>query len=357
MAPLTGPVAPEGKAMQQGFTLAVDEINAAGGVNGHPIAVATEDTKGTPSNATTAARKLIQQEKVGLLFGTILGDASIPVNKLATQAKVPLIKTIKDDYLHSPLCSEYFFKLGESDYQLLSPMLPFMIKKYGKRVALVGDDYSFPHAYNKTATSILKKSGGTVVAEEYAPLGTSDWSSVIGKLRAANPSFVLASVVGGDAIAFLKQGKKLGLLDKHTPVTGTPLQQEFYPAVPNIVDGLYYPLRYSDQIDTPANKKFVAAFRKRYKGDAPIAAVTANSYTAVHFIAKAVKSSGGASADDIVKGLRGAKLSDSVYGKKPISFDPKNNVLVTDIYLSRLEAGGKYTIVKDWGAISDPTKC
>jgi len=356
LAPLTGPVAPEGKAMQRGFDMAVAEVNAAGGVLGQPLKVVVEDDQGTPSVATTAARKLLQRDRVDVVFGTITGDTTIAVKQLVTQAKVPFMKAILDDYLHSPLCSRYFFKLGESDYQLLKPLAPFMAERFGRRVALVGSDYSFPHSYNQTAKPLLSAAGAQVVAEEYAPLGTAEWSSVIGKLKGARPDFVLSSVVGGDAIALLKQAQSLGLL-KSSEITGVSINQEFYPAVPTLMDGRWGTFRYSDQLDNPANRNFVADYRAKYQDQAPIPSVTANAYVGVHLLAKAVAAAGGTDAEKIVAALAGVKLSDTVYGPEEISFDPGNQVLNTNIYLAQIASGGKYTISKGAGVTADPTKC
>jgi len=334
----------------------VAEVNAAGGVLGKPLEVVVEDDQGTPSVATTAARKLLQRDRVDVVFGTITGDTTIAVKQLATQAKVPFMKAILDDYLHSPLCSRYFFKLGESDYQLLEPLAPFMVERFGRRVALVGSDYSFPHSYNQTAKPLLSAAGAQVVAEEYAPLGTAEWSSVIGKLKGARPDFVLSSVVGGDAIALLKQAQSLGLL-KSSEITGVSINQEFYPAVPTLMNGRWGTFRYSDQLDNAANRKFVADYRAKYSDDAPIPSVTANSYVGVHLLAKAVGAAGGTDADKIVAALAAVKLADTVYGPEEISFDPGNQVLNTNIYLAQIASGGKYTISRGAGVTADPTKC
>jgi urea transport system substrate-binding protein len=355
LAPLTGSVAPEGAALTAGIKLAVAKIDASGGVLGKPITLYTLDTQANPSLATLDARKLIEQDQVNVLYGTILGNESAPVEKLATAARIPFMKQILDDYLHSNTCSNYYYKLGESDYQLLSSLVPFMIHKYGKKVALVGDDYSFPHAYNETAKTLIARAGGTVVSEQYSPLGTSEWSSTIGKLSSAKPSWVLSSVVGGDAIAFLKQAHSLGF---KAPITGVSLNAEFYPALGGITDGSYVTVRYTDQIATAANRAFVKAFRAANPGDAaPIASVTANAYTGLLLLAKAINAKGSLSSSAILAGLKTVSLSNTIYGPGTISFNPANNILSANIYLVQVEAANVYKIIKNEGVTPDPTKC
>jgi urea transport system substrate-binding protein len=355
LAPLTGSVAPEGAALMAGIKLAVAKIDASGGVLGKPITLYTLDTQANPSLATQDARKLIQQDQVNVLYGTILGNESAPVEKLATAAKIPFMKQILDDYLHSNTCSPYYYKLGESDYQLLSSLIPFMIHKYGKNVALVGDDYSFPHAYNQTAKTLIARAGGKVVTEQYSPLGTSEWSSTIGKLSAAKPSWVLSSVVGGDAIAFLKQAHSLGFKPS---ITGVSLNAEFYPALGGITNGSYVTVRYTDQINTATNRAFVKAYRAANAGNtAPIASVTANAYTGLQLLAKAINAQGSLSSSAILAGLKKVSLSNTIYWPGTISFNPSNNILSADIYLVQVEAGNVYKIIKNEGVTPDPTKC
>jgi ABC-type branched-subunit amino acid transport system substrate-binding protein len=356
LAPITGPVAPEGEALRRGFEMGVKLVNGKGGVLGSPVTFTVEDDQGTPSVATTAAKKLIQRDQVDMIFGTITGDTTLAVKQIAAQAKLIFMKAILDDYEHSDMCSELLFKLGESDAQLLKPSVPFMVSKYGRQVALVGSDYSFPHAYNATAKPLLDAAGAQVVAEEYSPLGTTEWSSVIGKLKAANPDFILSSVVGGDAIALLKQADALGLL-KTVGITGVSLNQEFYPAVPDIMNGRYVTVRYTDQLDNSANQVFVQEYRTTYKDTTPIAVVTANAYIGVQLLAAAMNAAGTTDAAKTADQLRKVTMSDTIYGPDQIAFDPNNQILDTAIYLTQIEPGGKYTVRQTAGVTADPTKC
>lgn len=356
LTPVTGPLAPEGEALKRGFEMGLDAVNSAGGVFGKDITFVIEDDQGTASVATTMAKKLIQQENVDVVFGTVAGDTTIAVMQLATQAKVPFMKTLLDDYLNSPLCSDYFFKLGESDYQLLKPLIPYMVQNVGTSVALVGSDFSFPHAYNDTAKTMLADAGAQVVTEQYAPLGTTEWSSVIGKVKSAQPDFILSSVVGGDAIAFMKESDSLGLLND-IDLTGISLNQEFYPGAPEVMDGRTTTVRYTDQIDNDANKAFVGEYRSRYNDPTPIAVVTANSFVGMHMLAEAVNTAGTNDPTEILSALRAVTFSDTVYGSDTISFDPNNQVLNTNIDIVKIESGGKYTIVDTAGVTPDPTKC
>ena len=141
-----------------------------------------------------------------------------------------------------------------------------MVKKFGKKWTLVGSDYLSPHAYLDIGKKLLADNGATVLTEEYAPLGTTDWSSVVAKLKGANPEVILSAVVGGDAIAFIKAAGSLDLLSK-SHITGVILP-DYYPALGNAIDGQYVVARYSEEIPTEANKSFVSAYKQKY-GEGP----------------------------------------------------------------------------------------
>ncbi|MGO4841348.1 ABC transporter substrate-binding protein, partial [Rhizobiaceae sp. 2RAB30] len=126
------------------------------------------------------------------------------------------------------------------------------------------------------AKSKLLAAGGTVLAEEYAPLGTSDWSSIVSKLKASDPEVVLSSVVGGDAITFVKAAHSLGLLEK-AKITGISLQPEFYPAMGSVVDGQFTVARYTPEIKSEGNAVFMQAYKQAH-GDGPIPSIASTAY-------------------------------------------------------------------------------
>jgi ABC-type branched-subunit amino acid transport system substrate-binding protein len=350
LAPVTGPVAAEGAGIKRGFDLAVKEINANGGVLGHPIKVVSGDDRADPAIATQAANKMITQDHVNMLFGTITGDTALAVAKVAAAAKIPF--STAEMGTMDAACDHYVWAFGETDPMILKPLVPHMIASRGKRVALVGSDYNFPHSFNKLASQLVTQAGGTVVDEEYSPLGTSDWQPVVNKLAAAKPDWILSAVVGGDAVAFMKQADQFGLLTS-TPVTGISLIQDYYPALGTIDEGRELVTRYADELPTDANKKFVQAYRAAYNWQDPIQGVAANAYEGLHFIAKAVAAAGDTSSDAIVRAM-GTTTMDGIFGQDKFS---ANHRFETAMQLVQIQSGGKYVPVKNLGVVTDPTEC
>jgi ABC-type branched-subunit amino acid transport system substrate-binding protein len=353
VAPLTGPVAPEGMSMQRGFELGVADLNAAGGIAGHPVEIITQDDQAVPSAAGTIVKKFIQQQKVDLIFGTITSDEETVAEKLGASAGVPVI--FPESGFWMSFCGSTSILLGETSHELLDPLIPFMVEKFGKKWAVVGNDYEFPHEYLGIGKALLAKAGATVVEEQYAPLGTADWSSTIAKLKAAAPDVVLSAVVGGDAISFVKQAASLGLLPG-TQITGITLQPEFYGAMGSAVDGLYNAVRYTEEIKTASNDKFKTAYRAKY-GEGPIPMVATTSYYALQFIKAAVETAGSYEHKAVMQAFRSGVEATTILSDTPLKIDPVTLAVDYPVYICQIQPGGLFKIAKDVGIVKSGLAC
>jgi len=352
VAPLTGPVAPEGIAMQRGFDLAIDTINAAGGIAGHRIEVVSQDTQAVPAVAGTVVKKFIQEEKVDMIVGTITNDEEVVAAQLCTAAGVPVLFP-EAGFWHS-FCDSTCVLMGENSFDLNAPLVPFMAEKFGKKFLLIGSDFSFPHAYLGVAKRYMKKAGVTVLDELYAPLGTADWSSSIAKIKSAKPDVIYSAVVGGDAIAFAKQAQSLGLLPG-AHLTGMNLQPEFYPAMGGAVDGQYTCVRYSEDIHTAANRKFIAAYKKKY-GQGPIPLVATTAYYSLDFVKAAVEKARTYDKKAVFNAFKGLRAK-TILSDKPLRIDPTTLNVGYPMYITQIQKGGLYKIVKKVGFVKNDLKC
>lgn len=352
VAPLSGPVAPEGLSMQNGFKLGLDAINAAGGIAGKPVVAVTQDTKADPAVVVTVCKKFIQEEKVDMIVGTITNDEEDAANKVCSAAGVPLA-FIEAGFWHS-FCNSSAVLFGENSYDLCAPLVPFMAEKFGKKFLLIGSDFSFPHAYLGVAKKYIAQVGGTVVDELYAPLGTPDWSSSIAKIKSANPDVIFSGVVGGDAIGFAKQAQALGLLP-NAHLTGVNLQPEFYPAMGGAVDGQYACVRYSEGIANADNDQFKAAYKKAY-GAGPIPLVGSTAYYAFRFIKAAVEKAGSYDKKKVFAAFKGIEAMTPL-SDKPLKIDPTTVSVGYPMYICQIQPGGLYKIVKDVGLVKNELAC
>ncbi|MEV7531628.1 MULTISPECIES: ABC transporter substrate-binding protein [Streptomyces] len=350
VVPLTGPVSQVGTALRNGLELAVKKVNAEGGVGGRPVEYVVVDDAGDPANSTQLARRLIRQEKVTMLFGTITGDTAEAVGKVADEAKVPFGTAILGDTEH---CFPYQWGFGESTRQMLAPAVPALIAKYGTKVALVGSDYNYPRFYAGIAEQLVKDAGGTVVAREFSPLGQTDWQPVVKRLSAAKPDLVLSMVVGADAVTFSKQAQQFGLLTPRLGYEGAPLDADFYPALAPLVEGRTHTVRWSDGVEDAESRAFADSYRSAYDWKAPIPEVAGNAYFGVRFFLGAAAEAGSTDPKAVNEAI-GAFRYDSPLGEGT-RFHPSNHVLQADMRDVTIGAGGAYKVTRTHPMVADET--
>jgi ABC-type branched-subunit amino acid transport system substrate-binding protein len=348
IVPATGPISSAGLALQHGFEVAVDVVNAEGGVNGQPVEYTVEDDRSDPAASTQIANKFTQSGEVSLLFGTITGDTAAAVTAVAENAKVPFATSILGD---PAVCSPYGWGFGESIRQLLKPGIPALIEQYGPRVALVGSDYNFPHDYAEVAKGIIADNGGTVVADEYSPLGTTDFESTITRLKAAEPDVLLAMVVGADAITFTQQAAAFGLLTPDVGFEGAPTDADYYLPLADIVNGRDKLVRWSDGFTDDESVAFVEAYREKSGNEGPVPEVAASAYFAFRFIAAAAEDAGANDAATINEALGDFQFT-SPLGENT-HFAGESQTLQANMFLTRIQPGGTYEVVEDLGFVED----
>ena len=348
LAPMSGVSSHYGPILRNAAEMAVEEINAGGGILGRPVRLLLEDDKFSSAPAAEAAKNLLGKEQVVALIGTISSastNAAIPV---ATRAKRPFLYVIQGEYKG---CNPYIFALGPTPYQQVKFWAPWMLKNLGKSIYMIGSDYVFPHELNAEIKKIMEPLGGKVTGEEYVALGTKDFSTILTRVEAARPEVLLSSMVGSDAIAFLKQAHEFGL-HKKMKVTALPsINSAYYPAVKEIADGKYTVGVYSDELDNPLNKRFVQKYKEKYKPAGPVVEVASVTYTAVYMIKAAAEKARSLDGDALVKALEGLTV-DSPAGKMTI--DPKIHLATQYVYLFHIEPGGRYRIVENFGPVEDP---
>jgi ABC-type branched-subunit amino acid transport system substrate-binding protein len=352
VGPFTGPVAPEGTGMKQGFDLGLEAINAAGGIGGHPVEVVVQDDQGAPPMTGTVIKKFVQEEKVDLILGTITSDEETVASSLGTSFGIPVVFIEAGFWV--PFCNSTSVLMGESSFDLLAPLIPFMAKKFGKKWMLIGTDFEFPHQYLGVAKKYLADAGCSVVGELYAPFGTPDYSSMIAKIKSAAPDVTLSGVVGGEAIAFCKQALSLGLLPS-AHVTGVMLQPDFYPAMGGAVDGQYACVRYSEELKNPDNEQFIAAYKKKY-GPGAISLVASTAYYSLRFIKAAVDKAETYDPKKVFQAFKGLEAK-TVVSDKPLKIDPVTLAVKYPMYIAQIQPGGLFKIVENVGTVSGGLKC
>jgi len=259
---LSGTIAIAEASLVDAEKMAIEEINAAGGVMGRKIEVVVED--GASENAVFAekARKLLERDKVAAIVGCYTSASRKAILPALSRAKGLLFYPT---YYEGQEQDKHVIYTSQEATQSVVAAVEWMAKEKGKNFFLVGSDYIYPRTCNKIAKPSIAKLGGKVLGEEYAPLGHTEFSSIINKIKAAKPDCIYSTVVGGSNVAFYKQLRAAGLDGTKITLLSTVVSENEIDGIgkDNAV-GYYACMGYFQSLKTPANEKFVKAFKAKY---------------------------------------------------------------------------------------------
>lgn len=294
---LSGTMAISEKSVVDAEQLAIKEINAAGGVLGKQIEAIVEDGASDWPTFAEKARKLIDQDKVPVVFGCWTSASRKAVLPVFEEKKHMLWYPVQYE---GQECSNNIFYTGAAPNQQIEPSVDWLLENKGKEFFLVGSDYVFPRTANTIIKAQLEAKGGKTVGEDYLPLGNTEVTAIITKIRAALPNGgVIYNTLNGDSnVAFFKQMQGAGLGPDKYPVMSVSVAEEEVKAIGvEYLKGHYAAWNYFQTVETPANQKFVAAFKKEYGDDRVTNDPMEAAYIAVYLWKQAVEKA--KTADDL----------------------------------------------------------
>ena len=264
---LSGTMAISEKSVVDAEQLAIEEINKAGGVLGKQIQPIVEDGASNWDTFREKATKLIDQDKVVTVFGCWTSASRKNVLPVFESKKHMLWYPVQYE---GQECSQDVFYTGAAPNQQIEPAVDWLLQNKGKDFFLVGSDYVFPRTANTIIKAQLQAKGGKTVGEDYLPLGNTEVTPIITKIKAALPNGgVIFNTLNGDSnVAFFKQMQGAGLGPDKYPVMSVSVAEEEVKAIgTEYLKGHYASWNYFQTVDTPANKKFVEAFKAKYGSD------------------------------------------------------------------------------------------
>ena len=284
---LTGPAAKYGVAIKNGFTLAVDEINAKGGVNGNKIALIVEDEQGKKEEAITVFKKLIFQDKVLMVFGPTLSNSAFAADPIAAAAKVVAFGTSNTADGITAIGPQIFRNsVMESD--VLPVTTRAAIKHFNlKKVAVIyGNDDAFTkNGYDVFKTTLEAQKIPVTDTETYAK-GDVDFKAQLTKIKASNPDAIVCSCLAEEAANIILQTRTLGM--KQPFIGGNGFNSpKLFEIAKDAADNTIMGSPWSAENSAPANKAFIAAYKARFNADPDQFA--AQAYDAMHLVAEAIK--------------------------------------------------------------------
>ena len=301
---------------RKGMQLAVDEVNAAGGVNGKMLELIIRDDNANPGDAVRVAEELLSREKVDVLTGTFLSNVGLAVTDFAKQKKVFFLagEPLTDKIVWQN-GNRYTFRLRASTYMQAAMLVPEAVKLKKKRWAVVYPNYEYGQSAVATFKAQLKAAQPDVefVGEQASPLGKLDAGSVVQALADSKPDAIFNALFGADLAKFVREGNTRGLFRERAVVsllTGEPEYLDPLKAeTPNdwIVTG--YPWA---GIKTPAHTAFLNAYRKGFDDYPRLGSVV--GYTLIKAIAAGVKTAKSTETEKMIAAFRGLQF-DSPFGK------------------------------------------
>ena len=332
-----------------GAHLAVDEINASGGILGRKLEIYEYDPQFDNAKFQEFARRLIEKDKVEVLFGA------------ATSASREAIRPIvdKDNILffyaqqyEGGVCDGNMIGTGGLPEQQFSTLIPYMMEKYGKKVYIIAADYNFGQISTEWTKKLVTEAGGEVLGAELIPLGVSQFGQTIQNIQKAKPDWLMSLVVGNAQSAFYEQAAAAGL---HIPMGSSitiGLGFEHKRFKPPTMQGMHVAINWFEEIDRPAAKAFVARWRAKYPDETYINDMGENEYAAIYMYKKLVEMAGSTSLDKIRAQIASGKACiDAPEG--PICIDPKSQHASHQMTQLGVNADHSVSVEKTWDRV-DP---
>ena len=333
---------------RNGWQLAVEEVNAAGGLlGGRKLEVVSRDDGGKPDDAIRNANELISNEKADILSGTFLSNVGLAVSDFALRNKVLFVAAEPlTDALVWEKGNRYTFRLRPSTYMQAAMLVEEAAKLPAKRWATIAPNYEYGQSAVASFKALLKAKRPDVefVAEQWPALGKLEAGGTIQALEAAKPQAIFNVTFGADLTKFVREGNLRGLFEGRSVVSMLTGEPEYLDPLKDeapkgwIVTG--YPWT---QITTPAHRKFVAAYQKRYNDTPRLGSVV--GYTTFMAIAAAIKKANSTDTEDLISAFRGLKV-DTVFGA--ITFRSLDQQSTFGAFVGRLDQKDDRGVMVDW---------
>lgn len=303
---LSGTMAISEVTVKDAELLAIEEINAKGGVLGKKIEPVVEDGASDWPTFAEKATKLISRDKVATVFGGWTSASRKAMLPVFERRKALLWYPVQYEGLES---SPYIFYTGATTNQQIVPGLDYLKEQGKKNIFLVGSDYVFPRTANKIIKAYAKANGMQVSGEEYTPLGHTEYSTLVNKIKQAKPDAVFNTLNGDSNVAFFKQLKGAGITAEQMPVVSVSVAEEEVRGIgPDNVAGHLVAWNYYQTTSGAANTKFVKAFKAKYGDDKVTSDPMEAGYNAVHLWAAAVEKAGSFDVEAVKKAAGGVSI-------------------------------------------------
>jgi len=333
-----------GKPMVDALTLAVEEANAAGGLLGRQIKLISYDPQSNMQLYTQFAQQAALKDKVAVVHGGIT-SASREVIR-------PVLDRFKTLYFYNTqyeggVCDRDQFDTGVTPAQTVEKLVPYAMKKWGKKVYVIAADYNYGQITSQWVKKYALENGGEVASIDFFPLDVTNFGSTISKIQAAKPDFVWSALVGGAHISFYRQWAAAGMR-KTIPMASTTFAvgNEHIVLSPEECNGMLICYNYFQDLKNPVNQAFVASFHKRFGADYPnITELAMGTYQGFRLWAEGVKKAGSIDRMKVIEALETGISIDAPSGK--VTIDPPTHHCILDVHIAEVN-NKKLNVLEDF---------
>ena len=333
-----------GKPMVDALTLAVEEANAAGGLLGRQIKLISYDPQSNMQLYTQFAQQAALKDKVAVVHGGIT-SASREVIR-------PVLDRFKTLYFYNTqyeggVCDRDQFDTGVTPAQTVEKLVPYAMKKWGKKVYVIAADYNYGQITSQWVKKYVLENGGEVASIDFFPLDVTNFGSTISKIQAAKPDFVWSALVGGAHISFYRQWAAAGMR-KTIPMASTTFAvgNEHIVLSPEECNGMLICYNYFQDLKNPVNQAFVASFHKRFGADYPnITELAMGTYQGFRLWAEGVKKAGSIDRMKVIEALETGISINAPSGK--VTIDPPTHHCILDVHIAEVN-NKKLNVLEDF---------
>ena len=351
LQPFSGGLEVLGEQDAQGTEMALMEANEAGGVlDGRMFEFIRADTKTDPKTAVEKVNELIRSQKVTAIVGPVTSAERDAIQSTVERFKTPLLYAT--DY-EGGVCSRYITCYSALPAHWVAPLVPYAIENVGKSFYLLGSDYVWPQKMNAAYKAETEKAGGTIVGEEYGAWGAKDYTPTLRKIESSGADTVVITLVGADAVTFVKQFAASPLKGKVRLIFFGFSENYLSGLSEDESNGIVGSSNFVATLDKPEAKAFVAAVHKRFGDNAVVSNTVDAHHTLTRFFIEGVKKAGSDDKEKITDAMVDQSLM-SANGEVYLRASDRHvdlNVLIVEAQ------GGQMRVLKDLGLVKAPSQC
>jgi len=324
--------------------LAAEEINAAGGIDGRPVELVVYDTQSDNRRYQEFMRRVLQQDQVDVVFAGF--------SSASREAYRPIVNQFDglafyNNQYEGGVCDANMIVTGAVPEQQFSTLIPWMMETYGTNVYTIAADYNFGQISAEWVRQIVDENGGTMVGEEFIPLGVSQFSQTIQNIQESDADFVVTLLVGAAQASYYEQAASsdVGLPMASSVNVGQGYEHKRF--TPPSLSQMHVTTNYIEEIDTPESQAFIEKFRAKFPDEPYINQEAANSYIAMHLYKQLVERAGTTDREALREVIaEGDVCFDGPSGT--VCLDPQSQHMSHTIFLAKVEPDHSISFPKVW---------